>query len=46
MKYAIRMCMFAAALFPVWLVAQTNYRVISLPTLGGTDGPDDTIRQA
>src|SRR5215472_9349738 len=43
MKYAIRMCMFAAALFPVWLVAQTNYRVISLPTLGGTDGQANSI---
>ena len=43
MKHAIRMCMFAAALFPVWLVAQTNYRVISLPTLGGTDGQANSI---
>ena len=43
MKYAIRMCMFAAALFPVCLVAQTNYKVISLPALGGTDGQANSI---
>ena len=43
MKYAIRICMFAAVLFPVWLAGQTNYRVISLPTLGGTDGQANSI---
>lgn len=43
MRYAIRTWMLTAALVPVWLAAQTNYRVVSLPTLGGTAGQANSI---
>jgi probable HAF family extracellular repeat protein len=35
--------MFTVVLVPVWLVAQTNYRVVSLPGLGGTAGQANSI---
>ena len=43
MKYVIRVCMLTTTLLPVWLVAQTHYTVISLPTLGGTDGQANSM---
>src|SRR5438270_703228 len=46
MKSKLVMKVFAAALlaaFPSWLAAQTQYKIVTLPSLGGTAGAANSI---
>jgi hypothetical protein len=43
MKSKLLTCMLALAALPAWLAAQTTYKVVTLPALGGTAGAANSI---
>src|SRR5215471_3306258 len=43
MKSKLLMCILVLATFPAWLAAQTTYKVVTLPALGGTAGAANSI---
>jgi uncharacterized membrane protein len=43
MKSKLLTCMLALAALPAWLAAQTTYKVVTLPALGGTAGAANSV---